>query len=84
MAERQQRMRELEDKSIATSLRLSDRMAKGDVIDYNSDILTPISKGQMTEADGAKLWHMYKDSDQYPEIQEGIGIICIQSHALDD
>ncbi len=75
LAERQQRMRELEDKSIATSLRLSDRMAKGDVIDYNSDILTPISKGQMTEADGAKLWHMYKDSDQYPEIQEGIGII---------
>src|ERR1017187_1889091 len=76
LAERQQKRRELEDKSIATSLTLADKMAKGDVIDYNSDILEPISKGQMTEADGAKVWHMYKDSDQYPEIGEGIGIIA--------
>lgn len=75
LAERQQKRRELEDKSVATSLTLADRMAKGDVLDYNNDILEPISKGQMTEADGAKVWHMYKDSDQYPEIGEGIGII---------
>ncbi len=75
LEERRQKRQELEDKSIATSLTLANRMANGDVLDYNNDILTPISKGQMTEADGAKVWRMYKDSDQFPEIGEGIGII---------
>ncbi len=75
LEERRLHRQELEDRSIATTLSLADRMSKGDVIDYNKDILEPISKGQMTEADGAKVWRMYKDSDQYPEMGEGIGII---------
>lgn len=83
LAERQQRRQELEDKSISTSLSLTDRMSNGDVLDYNRDILEPISKGQMTEADGAKVWHMYKDSDQYPEIQEGVGIIASTFKSLE-
>ena len=75
LQERQEKRRELEDRSTLTSLNLADRMSKGDVLDYNNDILTPISKGQMTEADGAKVWRMYKDSDQFPQIGQGIGII---------
>lgn len=75
LAERRQRREELEDRSIASSLALGERMAKGDPIDFNQDILTPISKGQMTETDGMKMWRMYKDSDQFPQIGEGIGII---------
>src|SRR5208337_2366080 len=82
LAERQQKRRELEDTSVATSLALADRMSRGGVLDYNTDILGPISKGQMTESDGAKVWHMYKDSDQYPEISEGIGIIAASFKAL--
>jgi hypothetical protein len=75
LEERRQKRQELEDRSTATSLNLANRMANGDVLDYNTDIIEPISKGQMTEADGAKVWRMYKDSDQYPEIGEGIGMI---------
>jgi hypothetical protein len=75
LEERRQKRQELEDRSTATSLNLANRMANGDVLDYNNDILTPISKGQMTEADGAKVWRMYKDSDQFPEIGEGVGMI---------
>jgi len=84
LSERQEKRRELEDRSIATSLSLTDRMAKGDVLDYNRDILEPISKGQMTETDGAKVWHMYKSSDQYPQIGEGIGIIASAFKAMGD
>ena len=82
LEERRERREKLQDQSVATSLSLTERMANGDVIDYNRDIMDPISKGKMTPEDGAKVWRMYKDSDQYPQIGEGIGIIAATFKAL--
>jgi len=84
LEERRLKRQELEDRSTATSLALTDRMAKGDPIDFNKDILEPVSKGQLTPEEGKRVWSMYKDSDQYPEIGEGVGIIAAPFKAMPD